>query len=300
MERQQIDQYDMMLSVENHFDDNPTLWAGNAPLTATKTLLSTKVDLLAAQVAIQLLNYTGITADKDASRAILESLGYSMGAALRSFAGATGKDELYKNTNFTRTDLSRFRDAELVGISTNLALDATTNLAALAPYGIVAGTITALNTANTNFGSIMKNPTGAIAKRSTATAEIAKIIPDIITTILERRLDNDIEMLATTQPAFVTAYGTLRLINDSPTQTLSATFQSVIQGSNLPLEAVEIRVTPANLDRTTSARGYSSILNLVAGTHNLVAKRPGYVATKMDFVVVNGMTTEVVIVMVPE
>ena len=300
MERQQIDQYDMMLSVENHFDDNPTLWAGNAPITATKTLLSGKIDLLAAQVAIQLLSTTGVTADKDASRATLESLSYNMGSAICSFAGATNMGDLYNRCHYSRTDLSRFRDAELVGVCSNLAIDATANLAALAPYGIVAGTITALNTANTNFATIMKNPTEAIAKRTVSTAEIAKIIPEIMNNILVRRLDNDIEMLAATQPAFVNGYGTLRLINDSPTQTLSATFLAVIQGSNLPVSGVTIRITPDNINRTTSARGYCSILNLVDGTHQLVAKRPGYATTEMDFVVVNGITTEVVIVMVSE
>ena len=300
MERQQIDQYDMMLSVENHLDDNPTLWAGNAPITATKTVLSSKIDLLAVQVAVQLLNTTGVTADKDSSRATLESLIYSMGASLCSYAGASGMGDLYNRCHYSRTDLSRFRDAELVGICTNLAADATANLAALAPYGIVAATVTALNTANGNFGAIMKNPTEAISKRTVSTAKIAEIIPDIMVNVLEKRLDNDIEMLAATQPAFVNGYGTLRLINDSPTQTLSVTFQTVIDGSNLPLSAVGISITPDNINRTTSARGYSSILNLGEGTHNLVAKRPGYVSVKMDFVVVNGITTEVVIVMVPE
>ena len=300
MERQQIDQYDMMLSLENHFDHNATLWASNTPITATKTMLSSKIDLLAAQVAIQLLSTTGVTADKDASRAALESLCYSMGTAISSYAGASSMGDLYNRCHYSHTDLSRFRDAELLGVSTNLAADATSNLGALAPYGIVAGTVTALNTAITNFGTIMKNPTEAIAKRTVSTAKISEILLDIMTNVLKRRLDNDVEMLATTESAFVSVYGTLRLINDSPTQTLSASFQTVIQGSNLPLSNVEIGLIHDNIYRITSARGYSSILNLGEGTHHLVAKRPGYVATEMDFVVVNGITSEVVVVMVPE
>lgn len=68
MIKPQIDQYDMLLSVENHFDDQPTAWSGNAPIAASKTLLSAKIDEIAVQVALQLVNPTGITAEKNQIR----------------------------------------------------------------------------------------------------------------------------------------------------------------------------------------------------------------------------------------
>lgn len=46
MEKEQLDQYDISLSVENHFNDNTAPWTGNAPLAAVKAVLTQKMQSL--------------------------------------------------------------------------------------------------------------------------------------------------------------------------------------------------------------------------------------------------------------
>ena len=207
MQKRQIDNYDMFLAVENHFDDNPLLWNTNVPVTTTKTLLSAKIDLLATQVALQLVNPTGITADKEKARTALEEQAFSLSSAASGYASVTGKGDLYKRCYYTKSDLLRFRDAELMGVCTNLAADCNAELANLGPYGITAPILTTFNTLIAAFGAIMKNPASAIAKRKDATEKIEESIIEIAD-ILDTRMDNLIITLAATQSTFVAIYTT--------------------------------------------------------------------------------------------
>ena len=298
MEKHQIDQYDMLLSVENHFDDNTTPWTGNVPLAADKTLLSQKIDQLQLQVISQLLATTGVTADKDAARALLEALCFTQSSAISGYAGLNNLNTLYDKCSFTKTDLLHFRDTELLGVATILYNEAggTTVLASLANWGIATGTQTTLLNAINAFSGIMKNPTEAIGKRATATDNIAAMLPDIIT-VLTRRMDNDIVAIAAAQPDFVSTYNIVRAIQDSPTTTLSLQVTVLEQGTNTVLSNVQVVISPENIQRTTSIRGVCRVINLPGGIHTITAAHPGHLPKTQNFVTVNGETTELVVVM---
>ncbi|MES2544807.1 MAG: hypothetical protein V4548_07970 [Bacteroidota bacterium] len=297
MQKTQIDQYDMLLTVENHFDDNPTLWNANVPVTAAKTLLSAKIDAIATEVALQLVNPTGITIDKANLRTDLENKGYVLSAALSGYASATpNKTELYNRVHFAKSDFPRFREAELIGIITNLHRDATAELANLAPYGVTAAILTALLNANNAFGVIMKNPNEAIARRKSATDKIADLLPDVLL-FLETRLDNLIVGLTTAQPQFVTMYSSLRALNSTATNPLSLTITTLEAVTNLPIANVNIELVGEGITRVSSDRGYNTVQNLVSGNHQLGTSHPNFVSQTIPFTVVSGETTELVVVL---
>ena len=299
MEKHQIDQYDMLLAVENHFDDNSSAWSGNAPLTADKTLLSNKIDALQLQVNNQLLATTGVTADKDAARNNLEALAYVQSSAVCGYAGSVNNNTLYDKCYFTKSDLLLTRDAELLGYCTILYNEAAAELPSLTGWGVTAATQTAFQNATNAFAAIMKNPTEAIGKRAAATKNIATMIPDMITNVLERRMDNDIVALTAAQPDFVSTYNIVRLIQDSPTTTLSVGITVLQQGTNTPISNAHVVISPENIQRDTSLRGVCKVLNLPEGSHTITVGHPAHQAVTQSFGVVNGETTEVLIVMVP-
>lgn len=296
MLKTQIDNYDMYLAVENHFDDNPTLWNTNVPVDATKTLLSTELDILATQIALQLIDPTGITVDKDKARMTLETEAFTLSAAISGFASVTGRSDLYNRTNYNKTTLSRYRDAELVGVCTNLSADCTTELASLAPYGVAAAQITSFNSAIANFGTIMKNPTEAIAKRKLATDKIQEKITGIAI-LLSTRLDNLMVGLRATQPVFVDTYTNLRAINSTGSHPLSLTITTLNAKTNEPIPHVKLEIVGEGITRTSSARGYNTVINLVAGEHTITATNPKYVHKSEHFIIVSGETTELVLLL---
>ena len=295
MQKTQIDQYDMLLTVENHLEDNPTLWSGNVPLTAAKTQFSAKIDEIAVEVAIQLLNPVGITIDKANLRSDLQNKGFALSSAISAYAAAApGKNDLYNRVHFVKSDFDRFREAELLGVITNLHREATIEIANLAPYGITAATLTALLAANNAFGAIMKNPNAAIAKRKAATDRIAVLLPEAIT-LTETRLDNLIEGLSATQPQFAQIYSNVRALNSTQTNPLSLTITTLRAVTNEPIANAVIEIIGEGITRVSSDRGYNTVQNLVAGPHRIEVSHPNFVTQTVSFTIVSGETTELVV-----
>ena len=294
MIKTQIDQYDMLLAVENHFDDHLTLWNTNAPITATKTLISSKIDALAEQVALQLLNPTGVTIDKNNARINLENQVFTLSSALSGYANISNKMELYQKVRYTKTDLVRYRDAELLGIATNLHRDATTELGNLAAYGVNATVLTNFLTAINTFGTVMKNPTEAIAKRKSATEKIAIMLPEIIE-LLTNRMDHLVVMLQATQSAFVSTYNNVRALNSTAVNPLSLTITCLNKATNEPIPNVQLEIVGEGINRISSERGYNTIQNLVSGSHQISATHPNFKTQTLTFNIVSGETTELVI-----
>jgi hypothetical protein len=298
MEKNQIDQYDMLLSTENHFDDNTAIWTTNVPIATAKTLFTSKIKAIGEQYAIQLLNTAGVTETKDANRQILEEQAFIIAAAVSGYANAVGKKDLYRVTNFTKSDLVHFRDATLLGECVNINREAGNEIANLAPYGVLPATLTAFGTAMTNFSTSMKNPTGAIGRRKEATDKLAILIPDAIE-FLNMRMDKLVVALTATQPAFVGIYNNVRAINSSPTNTISLTTTCINSVTTLPIQKVKLSIVGENLDRVSNESGSNVFQNIPEGTHTLVATLGGYNDYTIDFVVVSGLTTELAISMIP-
>jgi hypothetical protein len=298
MTKEQIDIYDMGLAVQNHFDDNPSPWAGNVPLTAAKATLDAKLSTIAQQHAIQLVNPTGITDNKEIIREILETQAYTLSSGISGYASVINNQDLYNRTHYTKTDLLHFREAELLGVCVNLHKDATTELANLTPYGIVAATLTAFTTAMNNFSAIMKNPIEATAKRKAATEKIAVLIPEL-SNFLNTTMDNLVVALTTTQAQFVDIYHNVRLINSSPTNSWSLTTTVLDSTTEQPVAGAEIHLVEENINRTTGASGFNTYINLAAGDHTIEVTHPNYQPQTLTTTILDGQTTELAIMLVP-
>jgi len=294
MKKVQIDQYDMILSVENHFDDNPAIWAGNAPLAATKTLFSQKINRVAEQVALQLINPTGITIDKANVRKELENQAYSVSSKISAYAAIFNKADLYKRVHFSKSDFVHFRGAELVGIITNLHQEAVLELPNLAPYAINAATLASLKATTIAFGSLINNPTEAIARRKSATDSIAVMLPEIIE-MLETRFDNLIVSLQETQPQFAAIYFNVRALKRTQVHPLSLTVTVVDAITKLPVPNATIQILGQRITRLSSQRGYNRVRHLAEGMHSIRANHPDFITLDENFTIVSGETTALVL-----
>ena len=297
MQKTQIDQYDMLLSVENHFEDNSAKWNTNVPLTNAKTDFSARLTELATQVAQQLENPTGATAEKTAARAELEALAFRISAAVRGYAAQAALKDLYRRVEFSKTDLVRYRDAELVGVVSNLVEDAQSVVTELPDFGVDAILISALQTAKTTFGGLMKNPTAAIARRKAATDKISELLPPLME-FLTVRMDNLMVGISETEPEFVDIYYNVRSINETATNPLSVTITTLEAGTQQPVPNVQLEIIGEGISRVSSERGYNTVQNLAAGPHDLSATHPNFEPQTLHFTVVSGETTELLVQMV--
>jgi hypothetical protein len=294
MLKTQIDNYDMFLAVENLLDDNAPVWSGNFPIAETKVLLSQTIDTLAKQVGIQLENPTGITVDKDRVRTALEEEAFVISAAASGFATVSDNGTMYKRTHYTKSNLIRFRDAELQSVCINLAKDCKDVLDALVPYGITDSVLSRFKEIIDKFADVMKNPTEAIGKRKTATEKIPVIIVQIAD-LLNKRMDNLMVSLRAAAPDFVERYKNVRAINSTGSRALSLTITTINAATREPIAHVELELIGQGIKRVSSKRGYNTVANLVAGNHEIKAVHPNYKPKTVAFTVVSGETTELLL-----
>ena len=266
-------------------------------MRAAKLDFTAKLTELATQVAIQLENPTGATLEKNAARETLEAKAFKMCAAVRGYAAQSDMKDLYERVDYTKTDFYKFRDAELVGVVANLVQELTPLVADLAEYNVGMGDINALETANTAFGSLMKNPTASIARRKAATDKIAELMPPLMD-FLVKRMDNVIVGIADVQPEFVDIYNNVRTINDSVSNPLSLTITTLDAETQEPVPNVQLEIVGEGINRVSSARGYNTVQNLAAGPHDVLATHPNFVTQTVRFSIVSGETTELVVLLV--
>ncbi len=217
MQKLQIEQYNMLLSIENHFEDNPTIWNAATPINEAKIQLSSKIDLIAAQIAVQMRTQSCINSDKANYRIILQNKGIVLSAAIRAYAVITGKNDLYYRVNLSYTDFERFSEVELIGAIANLHRVATSELVHLAPFGVTATTLANLLTASPDFGILVKKQNETIDKQKSATDKIAALLSEAIS-FLEASLDHLIVGLIATQPQFAEIYAVVRALNCTSAQ----------------------------------------------------------------------------------
>lgn len=295
MEKTQIDQWNMILTTENHFDDNPTVTTGYTLINNTKTALSAKIDALQLQINAQLHDTTGVTVAKNTLRNTLIESGHGIASVASGYASSVGNNVLYGRTRYSHSDWLRMTDAELVTNCINLKNDVNPVVASLAP-GVTAAMVTAFGTNITSFQDIMRNPREAVSARATATMNISKLLPQIINDLLEQRLDNDVMALNATNPDFVSTYFNVRTIDSSPTANLSLTITCLDQDGS-PLANVDINIDEGTVTRVSSARGYNTVQNLAEGSHTLTATKPGYADVTLSFVTVAEETLELLVTM---
>ena len=293
MEKVQLDQFDMALSVENHFNDNTAPWTANVPISAAKTILSQKIAAIGAQLAIQLINTTGIAANKEILRKSFEDQLFVVSSAVSGYASVVGNKDLYDRTYNARSTYTLMKDVILTGTCVDLIVDANAEMANLAPYGVLPANITALTTTMNAFSGIKSDPEKAIARRKAATEKIAELMPDLMS-FLNTRMDNLMVALEATQETFVDIYRNVRLISSSPTTTISLTTTCVDSVTEEPIEGVELIVVSNNEQRTSPASGVNIFKNLPAGDDKMQIDHPLYLQQVVEYTLVNNQTTELV------
>jgi len=297
MKKVQIDQYDMLLAVEDHFDVNASDWTSNIPISDAKTALSGQIDALTTEIGLQLQKSTGVTEDKAALRNDLEEKGFILSAALSSYAATNpGMKEMYRNVHFPKSDFPKFREAELIDNISHLNDEAVKVIENLAPYGVTEATLTELLVANDAFRKIKNKPKEVISNRKDATDDIGVMLRQAVS-LLDDQMDSLVEMLRATYPQFVSVYFNERHTHSTGHHAFSLTITTLDANTNAPLAKADIEIIGKGIKRVSSDRGYNRVQNLQQGNYQLSISRPGFASQVIPFIIISGETTQLVIEM---
>ena len=136
-----------------------------------------------------------------------------VGGAVRGYASAIGDRPMYEATSFTRTDLGKLRDQELLTKARSLLKLATPIAAQLAERGIDAAALTLLETRTAEYDAALGEQMIGIPKRQGASKNVDELFKET-SRLLVDEIDGMMEAMEETDPEFYSAYLNARQIKD--------------------------------------------------------------------------------------
>lgn len=178
----------MIRTTSTVLDDNAAEFAAVAALVTEVGNLDGSLDLIDQLVIKQQTKTTGITINKATVLEQMIEKALKVAGALKAFASSTGDNELFAKADITRNSFMTVRDQLRDDIAQEMHDLSDANLAALAPFGVTAATLTALQTRIDAYDEIVVGPQSAKAKKTTVTAMLGAEI-DRSMMLLNDRVD---------------------------------------------------------------------------------------------------------------
>lgn len=265
----------MFRAVAKHCNDNPAIVSTVPAFQTAATALNSTISsiLTTAQMESQVIK--GITIDKSELKKTLCQQATDIAASVYAYASGINDNTLKQQVNYSLTELLRIKDDLIGPVNTNIHDAANTHLAALAPYGITAATLTSFMTAITNYITVVPTPRNAVSQRKAYIAELKKMMKDG-DNILKEQMDKLIGNFKTTHPQFVTAYKSNRVIIDPATSGTQIKGKVISAADNKAIKDVKVEIVGSTVTDSTTATGRFLIKPAAAGTYSIKLTKPGF------------------------
>lgn len=225
---------------------------------------------------------TGIAADKSVSKQDLSVIAAAIAGLIYAYAAKTTNNTLKQAVNFSLSDISKLKDAEIGPRCQNIHESGVANLAALADFGVTSGKLADLQTAIDAYAAQISKPRTAITERSTIKANIRQYFKDA-DAILVEQMDKLVIDFKTDNRDFVKNYKSARIIVDPASTTTKLVGTVTDKADGTPIAGATITATgttgpTAGITKTatTAATGRYTIKPLPPGDYTVTAKADGF------------------------
>ncbi len=258
---------------------------------------NTLVDQIQTIRAQQETDRTGIAGSKAELRKALISQAVDIARKIVAFAQVSGNTTLKAEVDYTQSDLQNAADTILKDRCEIIRQRAAANQAAIAPYGVTAAMVTALQTQITTFLTAIPKPKAALSDRKLVTAKL-KTLFDQGDVLLKTKLDALVETVRISNVDLYNGYRNSRaLINEHGTQKLAVRVSVTDKATGMPLAMVVCTIAGKKKTKVTTEKGKFQVKNLAAGAYNFSFSKNGYLPTSVLVNVNIGETSEVAVVM---
>ncbi len=213
MNQQQENRFNSMYAAQTVLNDNSALWSGMPAMVALKSEFDANIASIEDAIEVQVKDIKGHTVAKaDALEAMIAKT-LRVGGAVMAYAGATKNAGLAEEMNVVPSELRGYRDAIVAQRCQGIHAAATTNLAALVGYGVVAADLTELQTLIDAYVALVPKPRNMIVARSVKTGDLGLLLRDT-SRLLDRRMDMMMRSFMVSAPDFYSQYTKARMIVD--------------------------------------------------------------------------------------
>jgi hypothetical protein len=285
----------------------------NANATITSTLpnyagyfsiiQSTNTQIQAVHVK-QEADKSGDTNAKKQLRATLIAQAIDVSRRVVAFATNANNSALLALVDYTESDLKKASDQKLVSICQVIYENANTNVAALASYGVVAKTLSTLQTSITSFNSSIPKGRVDTTDSGDATQQLTTLFKTLTTNWA--KIDTLVEMVRTSQPNFYNEYQKVRKVIETGTGSLAvkglvtdamtgepiknATLSFSLEGNNITAKVA--KAATDSVIKKTAEKGGFNIKSLPSGMYTVTIKKVGYADQVATVAVADGELTD--------
>ena len=268
----------MYRATQQHCEDNAAIVATVPAFSTAFNSFKSKVAAIIATVQQEDLVTKGVTIDKSEAKKTLCKLAADIAAPIFAFASSTNDNTLKQEVNFSYSDLFKSKDDQLAPRCQNIHDAGTSNLAALASYGITASTLTTFQTTIDNYQTKVPTPRNAAVLKVTIRTNLKNLIKET-DKVLKEQMDKTVVGLKATNPDFVTTYKANRVIID-PTKTTTTLKGTVTNSADKTFIAgATVTIDGTKLNAITNESGDYEIKPITPGTVNITATAPKFKGT---------------------
>lgn len=291
-----------ILFMQNH-TATLSLIPGITPLIAS--IQSTNASIAIAKVQQEANNSRNTILKKQLRHAVIAQ-SIDIASRLMAMSLNTNNAALQALIDYTKTDLVKSTDSNLISICQVIRDNANTHVTLLAPYGVTPALVATLQTTINSFSA-------AIPKARIDTTGSAEITRQLIQhfndlRITWKKIDILVEIVRLSHPAFYDEYKKLRRIITRGTiphslivQTLNAQTEAPEPNVIITLTSVNdtLKATPkvnkALLVKKTAQGGRGFLRNIPDGTYHVTAAKTGFHDSVMTIAINNGESTSLTI-----
>ncbi len=201
----------MFYAVNTCVDTHVAVWTPLVPYGTAVAAFKLKITELEAEIETQGTELDGYAMDKGARKEKMVRATLTVANKVFAFAEDTSAAVLREKMDLSYSDLIAPRDAVVAQKCQGVYDEATTVLASLAPYGVVAADLTALQSLIDAYEAVISAPRVAITVRKGATEQIEQLVREG-TTILTNRMDKLMADFKGTNPDFYQEYFDARVV----------------------------------------------------------------------------------------
>lgn len=215
MKQTQTNRVTMFKTTTAVLAENNSVWKDMAPFVAAVQDSDNVIAAIDQSAQTQETPTTGVAVDKHSARDTLEDVLFLTCQAL-VVIGTTGNDnDLVALTDLTPTSLHRLGDEELANRATTILERANTKKTDLAAFQVTQANLDELAQALQDFKSSKQRPREAVTVRAAETQSLASLIRQE-NEILRNRIDPMVNLFRRSNPKFVAAYRSARVVIDRP------------------------------------------------------------------------------------
>ncbi|MEO8068987.1 MAG: hypothetical protein ABI599_14925 [Flavobacteriales bacterium] len=205
------DRFTMFYSASTACDNHNAVWAALVPFANAVTAFQAKITEIEQEIETQGLDLDGYAINKGKRKEQMVRKTLTTANQVFAFAEDTDATVLREKMDVSYSDLIAPRDAVVAQKCQGIHDEANAVIALLAPYGVVAADLTALQTLIDAYEAVISAPRTAITVRKGATGNIETLIREG-TTILTNRLDKLMSEFKDSSPAFHQEYFDARIV----------------------------------------------------------------------------------------